>query len=327
MSTDKGQSSKARLHINNKNRERYDLAALIIAVPALKEYIQPNKRGEDSIDFSKPEAVKLLNEALLNHYYGIKSWDFPTENLCPPIPGRADYIHYMADILKGNNYGKLPIGKKITGLDIGVGASAIYPIIGVTEYDWNFIASDIDEASIAAVNKITAANPTLTGRITAKVQSDTNHFFEGIVEAEDKIDFTICNPPFHASLEKAQEGSRRKVKNLTGKTEETPTLNFAGTANELVYEDGGESGFIQKMITESKQFGKQCFWFSTLVSKQSNLKGIYKALDRNGAVKERTITMGTGNKSTRIIAWTFLSTEEQKEWVETRWKEPKAEKK
>ena len=28
---------------------------------------------------------------------------FPNENLCPPIPGRADYIHHIADLLSINN--------------------------------------------------------------------------------------------------------------------------------------------------------------------------------------------------------------------------------
>jgi len=29
--------------------------------------------------------------------------------------------------------------------------------------------------------------------------------------------------------------------------------------------------------------------------------------------------MGSGNKSSRIVAWTFLSKEAQKEWRESRW--------
>jgi 23S rRNA (adenine1618-N6)-methyltransferase len=74
------------------------------------------------------------------------------------------------------------------------------------------------------------------------------------------------------------------------------------------------------MVRESKKFSKNCYWFSTLVSKQSNLKGIYKSLKKIEANQIKTIPMGTGNKSSRIIAWTFLSKEEQKEWRETRWK-------
>lgn len=319
MSTEKNTDEKVRLHIRNKNREKYDLDALIIAVPELKNHIKPNKYGADSVDFANPVAVKLLNKGLLSHYYGVANWDFPDENLVPPIPGRADYIHYMADLLGQTNFGEIPTGDKITVLDIGVGANCIYPIIGVTEYGWNFIGSDIDPQSIESATKIVASNLSLEGKIECRLQENPTAIFEGIINADEKIDFTICNPPFHSSTEEAEKGSRRKVKNLSGKKVKRPELNFAGLSNELVCE-GGEHTFIHNMIKESEQFATNCYWFTTLVSKKSNLKGIYKVLNEMEATGIKTIPIGTGNKSSRIIAWPFLSKEEQKEWRETRWK-------
>lgn len=318
MSTEKKQKIKTSLHPRNKNRERYDLSALISVNPELENYIIPNKFGVKSVDFSNPLAVKILNKAILNHYYGIKNWEFPDENLCPPIPGRADYIHHIADLLCENNFGVIPIGDKITCFDIGIGASCIYPIIGVTEYNWKFIGSDIDPRSIESANNIVNCNSSLKNKVECRLQINQKDIFYGIIRREDKIDLSICNPPFHSSAEDAQKGSRRKVKNLSGKDAINTTLNFAGISNELIY-DGGEYKFIHNMLKESKKFAKNCFWFSTLVSKQSNLKGIYKSLEKSEAKQIRTIQMGTGNKSTRIVAWTFLSKEEQKEWRKTRW--------
>lgn len=319
MSSEKRQQEKTTLHPRNKNRERYDLDALIAVKPELANYIKPNKFGEDSVDFVSSVAVKLLNKALLSHYYKIINWEFPDENLCPPIPGRADYIHYMADLLKESNFGRLPKGDKIKCLDTGTGASCIYPIIGVTEYDWRFIGSDINPKSITSAQQIVNSNASLENKIECRLQKNPATIFQGIIGVEEKIDITVCNPPFHASAEDAQKGTQRKVKNLSGKKEKTPDLNFAGISNELICE-GGESQFIYTMVIESKQFAKNVYWFSTLVSKQSNLKGIYKSLEKVGAVKTKTIPMGTGNKSTRIVAWTFLSKEEEKQWKETRWK-------
>ncbi|QOW10251.1 23S rRNA (adenine(1618)-N(6))-methyltransferase RlmF [Kaistella flava (ex Peng et al. 2021)] len=319
MSTEKNIQEKVRLHIRNKNRERYDLEALKIAVPELAEHITVNKYGAESVDFANPVAVKLLNKALLNHYYGIKNWDFPDENLVPPIPGRADYLHYMADLLGQSNFGDLPEGDKIKVLDVGVGASCIYPIIGVTEYGWNFIASDIDAQSIESSTNIVNSNPSLEGKIECRLQENPEALFKGILNNDEKIDFSMCNPPFHSSTEEAQKVSRRKVKNLSGKKPVKVELNFAGINNELFCE-GGESKFIHNMIEESQDFAKNCFWFSTLVSKQSNLKGIYKSLNEMEVAQIKTIPIGTGNKSSRIIAWSFLSKEEQKEWRETRWR-------
>lgn len=319
MSSEKNKQVKTRLHSRNRNRERYDLSALTTSNPELANYIKPNKYGGDSVDFSNPVAVKILNKALLNHYYGVKNWEFPDENLCPPIPGRADYIHHMADLLSENNFGKIPIGNQITCFDIGIGANCIYPIIGIIEYDWKFIGSDIDRKSIESAQNIVNSNSSLKQKVECRLQENSKDVFFGIISREDKIDLSICNPPFHSSFEDAQKGTRRKVKNLSGKRVETPQLNFAGISDELIC-DGGEYKFIHNMIRESERFSKNCFWFSTLVSKQSNLKGIYKSLEKFEANQVKTIPLGTGNKSSRIVAWTFLSKEEQKEWRETRWR-------
>ncbi len=319
MPSEKNRNEKVRLHPRNKNRERYDLPGLIHITPELRNYITLNTYGTESVDFSNPGAVKLLNTALLHHYYGITYWKFPDENLCPPIPGRADYIHYMADLLAENNFGKIPTGDKITGLDVGVGASCIYPIIGVTEYGWNFIGSDINPKSISSSQQIVNANAPLKGKIECRLQKNKKDIFTGILTNADKIECTVCNPPFHSSVEDAQEGTRRKIMNLSGKKVKKPELNFAGISSELIYE-GGEYKFIQNMIRESEKFSKDCFWFSTLVSKQSNLKRIQTLLEHTEANQIKTIPMGTGNKSSRIVAWTFLSKEERKDWRETRWK-------
>ena len=314
--SEKQQQSK--LHARNKNRERYDLNALSVATPELKAHVRPNKFGVQSIDFSNPRAVKLLNKAILNHYYGIKYWEFPDQNLCPPIPGRADYIHHIADLISENNSGTVPTGKKITCLDVGLGASCIYPIIGATEYGWQFIGSDIESKSIASAQHIVNSNSSIKEMVECRLQKYTSAIFYGVINKEEKIDITICNPPFHSSIADAQEGTRRKIKNLSGKKAKELELNFAGISKELVCE-GGEYKFIQNMIKESKTFSKNCYWFTTLVSKQSNLDRIYTLLEKIETTQVKSIPMGTGNKISRIVAWTFLSKEEQKEWKETRW--------
>jgi 23S rRNA (adenine1618-N6)-methyltransferase len=319
MSTENKQQEKNRLHPRNRNRDRYDLVALIKLQPDLATHVKPNKYGEDSLDFSDPRAVRLLNTALLQYYYGIENWQFPEENLCPPIPGRADYILYAADLLASSNFGEIPKGDKIRCLDIGVGANCIYPIIGVVEYGWSFLGTDIDTNSIDLAKIIVELNPILQGKIEFIHQENATSIFHGIISKGDRFDLTVCNPPFHSSTTEAEKGSRRKVKNLSGKKEQNPTLNFAGISSELICE-GGEAQFIHNMVGESKRYGKNCFWFTTLVSKQSNVKSICNALEDLNAVEIKTIPMGTGNKSTRIVAWTFLTKEEQLRWAKERWK-------
>jgi len=319
MSSQKNQPKATRHHARNKNRDKYDLGALLISHPELADYVTPNKNGEDSVDFSNPMAVRILNKALLHHYYGIPNWEFPDTYLSPSLPVRADYIHHVADLLCESNFGTIPTGDKITCFDIGVGASCIYPIIGITEYDWQFIGSDSDPLAIESARHIVQSNPSLQDRIECKVQTNTKDVFYGIIGREDKIDVSICNPPVHSATEELPKGTRKKDKSLTDQHIKAKTLNLTGIHKELLC-DGGETKFITNMIRESKKFAKNCYWFSTLVSKQSNLKGIYKALETLEATQIKTIPMGLGNKSSRIVAWTFLSKEEQKAWKLTRWK-------
>lgn len=311
-------SEKPKLHPRNKNIEPYDIAKLTELVPSLSKHIIPNKLGGQSINFSDPVAVRQLNTAILKHYYGIDYWMFSPKNLCPPIPGRADYIHSMADLLASSNGGIIPTGPKVRAYDIGTGASCIYPIIGVIEYAWKFIGSDIDESSLAFAEKIVELNHKLKSKVELRFQEQKHSKFYGIIDKREKIDLSICNPPFHTSNENAQKGSRRKVKNLSGEKMETPTLNFSGMESELIT-DGGEYRFIQTMIKESKKYADNCLWFSSLVSKKSNLKSFYKSLEKVEAKEVSTLEIGTGNKTSRILAWTFLEKEAQEEWAKERW--------
>lgn len=313
MSKGEKQKQKTELHPRNKNRESYNLQQMIVAKPALKEFIIKNKRGDDSINFSDPEAVKMLNKAILGFYYGINFWEFPDENLCPPIPGRADYIHYVADLLSESNDGNIPIGKKITCLDIGTGASCIYPILGVKEYQWNFIAADTNNKALKSAKKIVDLNPSLKGKVELRQQKNPTNFFKGIIQKEEKIDITICNPPFHASAAEAAKGTMRKLRNLKLKKESSVERNFSGKHNELVY-PGGEYGFIAKMINESQYYEKNCLWFSSLVSKQTNEKKLLKLLEKSTVSEVKSIATKTGNKSSRILAWTYLSKQERTSW-------------
>jgi 23S rRNA (adenine1618-N6)-methyltransferase len=299
---------KIQLHPRNKHRERYDFKQLIAVLPELSSLVSLNAYGDESIDFFNPDAVKMLNKAILIHSYGIKFWDIPYGYLCPPIPGRADYIHYMADLLAGKNQGKIPSGHKIKGLDIGTGANCVYPIIGNKEYDWSFIGTEIDPVAIESANTIIEQNPVLKGKIEIRRQNNPKDIFRGIILKDELIDFTICNPPFHASLAEAQSGTLRKLSNLNGKKITKPTLNFGGQNSELWCE-GGEERFVVDMVQQSKEFAGSCFWFSTLVSKESSLKSIYEILRKSKATEVKTISMGQGNKISRIVAWTFLNSE------------------
>jgi 23S rRNA (adenine1618-N6)-methyltransferase len=287
------------------------------ATPALRPFVTVNKYDSQTINFANPEAVKMLNKALLKHHYRIVGWDIPEGYLCPPIPGRADYIHYTADLLATSNGGVVRKGKKVRVLDVGVGANCVYPIIGIQEYGWSFVGVDIDEAAIESAQKIIDSNDQLKNAVELRLQKHRADIFTFAIKPGEVFDLTICNPPFHASIKEAAEGSRRKWDNLglqKAKGKEEPLLNFGGQNTELWY-PGGEASFLKVMATQSTRFAKQCLWFTSLVSKKENLRVLYNALQKAGAKEVQTINMSQGQKVSRIMAWTFFTPEEQQQWV------------
>jgi 23S rRNA (adenine1618-N6)-methyltransferase len=318
MKRDSNSAEKFELHPRNRHRLGYDFEVLQQANPKLEKFVKLNKHQNISIDFADADAVLELNRALLFHFYKIKSWSIPKGFLCPPIPGRADYIHYAADLLASINNNQIPSGAKIRALDIGVGASCIYPIIGHKEYDWNFVGSDISETSIASAQKIIQENGSLTENIELRQQKNKQYIFKNVVGDDEYFDLTICNPPFHASAMEADAAASKKVRNLHGSSKKELQLNFGGQWNEL-YCEGGELRFIQKMIAESKVFAKQICWFTVLISKQSHLKAIESSIKNVSPTEFRIVEMKQGNKISRFVAWTFLSEAEKIAWMKSRW--------
>lgn len=308
-------AQKPGLHPRNRHHSRYDLDALCAVNPSLRAFITTNPNGEATIDFAQPQAVKALNQALLAHFYGVREWDIPDGFLTPPVPGRADYLHHLADVLAESHEGQVPSQASV--LDVGTGANCIYPLIGVHEYGWRFTGSEINEEALASAQAIISANPGMSRAIRLRRQKDPAAILAGIIHKNEQYDATICNPPFHDSAQSAQEVSERKRRNLGQSANDA--ANFGGQQQELWCE-GGEVAFIRKMIGESQQFARQVLWFTSLVSRGDNLPELYRALTQVGAVKVLKKEMAQGQKQSRFIAWTFLDEAQRKRWAQSRFK-------
>ena len=269
--------------------------------PELASFVIKTPRGESSIDFANPAAVQTLNRALLKSFYGVSHWEIPAGYLSPPIPGRADYVHRLAELLRSAK-GEFPRGASVRVLDVGVGANCIYPIIGHAEYGWTFAGSDVDPVALASAKRIVDSNPILTGAVELRLQTSPEKILEGIIRPDEMFEAVICNPPFHASLAEAEEGSRRKWKNLGHG--DTAKKNFGGQGRELWF-PGGEGAFVRRMIGEGAALRKNVRWFTALISKEESLPEIERAMKKAGVTDRRTMAMEQGQKKSRIVAWTF----------------------
>lgn len=293
-------TANTKLHPRNQHGEGYDFALLVAQSPELEAFTRPSPAGQTTIDFHDGQAVRALNQALLKTHYKINFWDIPANYLCPPIPGRVDYIHHLADLLASDNKQEIPRGRNIKVLDIGTGANLVYPLIGQSEYGWHFTGVDIDPTAIKVAQQICQFNKL---KIDLKLQKKREDIFRGVIGPHDRFHLTLCNPPFHTSIEAASKGTQRKWKNL-GKGQ-SDKLNFGGQNAEL-WCPGGEIKFIANMIEQSVEFADQCLWFSSLVSKKDNLKPLYKLLQKAKVAEVKTIDMAQGQKATRFIAWSFV---------------------
>ena len=295
---------EVRMHVRNRFRRGYDFRELIASSPRLARFIRPNPHGSKSINFADPDAVKALNQALLKHAYGLEVWDVPSGYLCPPIPGRSDYLHHLADLL-ADGHREIPRGRAVAVLDIGVGANCIYPLIGASEYGWRFVGSEIDPVALAWARKLAAANNAVAGLIECRLQGERADCFKGVVKSGESFDLSMCNPPFHASAAEAADVALKKQRNLRSTKSGSRVLNFGGKATEL-WCPGGELGFVQRLIRQSIEAKTLCRWFTTLVSRSAHLPSLHKALKDSGVAEVKAIEMAQGQKESRILAWTFM---------------------
>jgi len=279
------------VHPKNPFAKDYDFDLLVSHFASLKDFVFLNKYGNKTIKFGDKQAVKALNKALLKAYYDI-TWDIPENNLCPPIPGRLDYLLHVADLVTKTD---------LHLLDIGTGANLIYPILGTCHFNWQCTGSEVDPDSLKNAQGIIDKNKVLH-KTDLRRQKFKSNILMNLIQPDDTFDVVVCNPPFYKSSYEAQQKNQRKVDNL--QLQEKDKLNFGGQSNELWYK-GGEEAFVKKMAIESVDFKNQVHWFSSLVSKKDSLRNIKRAINKTHPTEVKVIDMEQGNKKSRFIAWTY----------------------
>ena len=291
------QHSAWAFHPLSDHHARYDFQALSKTCPELLShvFVSPKTR-ENTVDWSSPDAVSCLNKALLMQHYGISSaYSVPAPYLSAGVPGRADYVHHLlADLVDAPGRGDATL----RGLDIGTGANAIFPLIATHKYpNVEIVGTDIDAAALAVASLNVQCSPSAARRVTLRLQPSARSIFANVIHPGEHFAFTMCNPPFHASLAAAQAATARKARNLSS------GRNFAG--DKELYCEGGELGFITRMMGESAQHRQSLGWVTTLVSAGSNLAALERVLAGLSVRRVEVVPLEAGHKSTRILAWRF----------------------
>ncbi|KAF9773858.1 hypothetical protein IL306_008228 [Fusarium sp. DS 682] len=243
--------------------------------------------------FNDPECVMQLTKSLLKLDFGLKL-ELPDDRLCPPVLNRHNYLLWLKGLLDSTSYEKQD--RKIVGLDIGTGASCIYPLMGCTERDWEFIATDIDSKSLEYARKNVALNK-LEDRIKIVERKPT----DALIPLDDlnitSLAFTMSNPPFYKSEEELLESAKQKSR--------PPFTACTGAKVEMVTE-GGEVAFVDRMLKESLVLRERVQWYTSMFGFLASLIEFVDKLREHKIDNYAVTEFIQGNKTRRwAVAWSF----------------------
>lgn len=139
------------MHDRNLYKTPPDFESLAHAYPPLRPHvIRAPEDGSSTIDFHDETAQRHLTQALLFRDFDVQL-EIPDDRLCPPVPNRLNYVLWLQDILSHSSSQEQPPTSSVRGIDIGTGASVIYPLLACRlSPNWRFVATDVDTVSLAS---------------------------------------------------------------------------------------------------------------------------------------------------------------------------------
>ncbi|XP_032823528.2 RNA N(6)-adenosine-methyltransferase METTL16 isoform X1 [Petromyzon marinus] len=284
------------MHPRNRYKDKPpDFALLASRNPEFKKHVQTDLSGRVRLNFKEPEAVRALTCALLQEDFGL-SIEIPLERLIPTLPLRLNYIHWVEDLL-GSSLSRDP-EKSVHGIDIGTGASCIYPLLGATMNGWHFLATEVDNVCFTYATQNVARNG-LQGLVRVMKVPQKTLLVEALNEdPELAYDFCVCNPPFFANQQEAYGVNSRNSHRPP------PSSVNTGGATEIMAE-GGELEFVRKIIHDSLQLQKRIRWYTCMLGKKCSLAPLKEELRRCGVPRTTTTTFCQGRTMRWALAWSF----------------------
>ncbi|KIK82447.1 hypothetical protein PAXRUDRAFT_832200 [Paxillus rubicundulus Ve08.2h10] len=279
------------MHPRNVYNHPPDFLGLARRYPPLRSHVFLTHTGP-TIDFKSQVAQRRLTEALLHLDFNI-NLTLPDNRLCPPVPNRLNYVLWIQDIVKVS----ASSGDIVRGIDIGTGASAIYPLLACRlEPTWYFVATDIDRESLMFAHQNVERND-LSDRVCVVDVSSSTSILRSLEEDPAALfHFTMCNPPFYSSAEELTQSAEAKQCG--------PNAVCTGGENEMITL-GGEVSFVSQIFTESLHHRMQCRWYTSMLGKMSSLPKIVDLL-REHKIDNYAITEFVQGQTRRwAIAWSF----------------------
>ncbi|KXH69029.1 hypothetical protein CSAL01_07471 [Colletotrichum salicis] len=245
------------------------------------------------LDFNNPSAVMQLTKTLLKADFGLRI-DLPDDRLCPPVSNRHNYLLWLKSLLDSTTYGNPD--QNVIGLDIGTGASCIYPLLGCTQRKWSFYATDIDSRSLEFAKKNVELN-NLQSRISVVARTPQDSMVPLKDLGTESLTFVMTNPPFYTSEDDLLNSAKQKSR--------PPLTACTGAPVEMVT-DGGEVKFVSRILEESLVLREKVQWYTSMFGKQSSLEEFIAILKEKSIDNYAVMEFVQGNKTRRwAVAWSF----------------------
>lgn len=279
------------MHPRNRYKDKPpDFAYLASKYPDFQQHVHTSLTGRPMVNFKEPEAVRALTCTLLKEDFGL-TIEIPLERLIPTVPLRLNYIHWVEDLIDGQKQPR-------RGIDIGTGASCIYPLLGATMNGWYFLATEVDDICFDYAKKNVEQNNLSDLVKVVKVPQKTLLMDALKEETEIIYDFCMCNPPFFANQLEAKGVNSRNSRRPP------PSSVNTGGVTEIMAE-GGELEFVKRIIHDSLQLKKRLRWYSCMLGKKCSLAPLKEELRKQGVPKVTHTEFCQGRTMRWALAWSF----------------------
>ncbi|KAF4526319.1 hypothetical protein B566_EDAN015472 [Ephemera danica] len=282
------------MHPRNPYKKHPNFKELAIKYPEFRKFAKTELSGRVVLDFKDQPALRALACTLLEEDFGLKV-EIPLDRLIPTLPLRLNYLLWIEDLLE-----IAKIKTDIKGIDIGTGASCIYPLLAAKRKEWAMLATEIDAESAECASR-NVKNNQLDNLISVKRVAATQLLL-GVVDDNVTYHFSMCNPPFFSSEDERDSMSKSRSPSRT-----PPSNAPSGSVGEVVVQ-GGEVAFVMRMINESKQLGQQIVLYTSMLGHKKSVSFLLSELSKAGATSTCRTEFCQGNTTRWGIAWTFCPT-------------------
>lgn len=260
--------------------------------------MHPGTHANEPLTLSFP-TNRQLTQSLLRADFNL-TLTLPPDRLCPPVPVRWNYIRWIQDLLDTSSESytdRYDASRHVVGLDIGVGASAIYPLLATaTRAEWRMFGTDVDAHSFEWAGRNVEANG-LRKRVRLVRVREEGPLIPLETLGVEGLDFVMTNPPFYSSGEDMRSSYISKAA--------PPSAVCTGAENEMIC-PGGDVGFVSRMVEESLVLGEKVQWYTAMLGKMASLQEVVRLLKEKGVRNWAVSSLQPGKRTKRwAVAWSF----------------------